>query len=282
MLSTLIAITLWPFADFLYYLSIPVHPTWFPYPVATVLHAGRISLAFQANARRVGAFDRLTWSAYITGFLIMCWGGGLISHALLALPPPQLYSFGPYINYLTIHLCFTALTHMFPSILNHNKALDTLLFPVDALVRTKAIIGTISLLGLPEVDPVLAESPLAHLILGAIGSSGGGVMAATLSTWTTQWSFSTPIFLRPGVGWIDTIDVWGGALVAAVYSIFSLQSTFYPVFITSLDQQVINLKLALSFIDAQAFSGLVLTILFGIRVYQIHYMSKVAVETKIQ
>lgn len=64
-----------------------------------------------------------------------------------------------------------------------------------------------------KVDPLLANSPLFHLITGAVASAGGGITAATLSTWTPNWAFSTPVFLRPEADVWATLDIWGGALV---------------------------------------------------------------------
>lgn len=48
--------------------------------------------------------------------LLQCWGGGLLSHLFLGLPPPMLYSFGPAINYLTVHLIVTLFFQYFPDV----------------------------------------------------------------------------------------------------------------------------------------------------------------------
>ena len=48
--------------------------------------------------------------------LLQCWGGGLLSHLLLGLPPPMLYSFGPAINYITVHLFVTLFFKHFPDV----------------------------------------------------------------------------------------------------------------------------------------------------------------------
>lgn len=50
-------------------LSQLVHPTWFPYPLASTIHAARTSIAYQANARR--SPTPLPWATYIAGYLIM-------------------------------------------------------------------------------------------------------------------------------------------------------------------------------------------------------------------
>jgi len=59
-----------PIADALVYISTTkVHPVWFPYPLAPTLHAARISMIYQFNARR--SPSALSWGTYITGYLIM-------------------------------------------------------------------------------------------------------------------------------------------------------------------------------------------------------------------
>lgn len=128
------------------------------------------------------------------------------------MPPPTFYSADIYINYLTPHLLLTALFSIYPDLLNP-RLLDTFLFPLDAIVRTNAITGTIGLLTNPGVNPVYASSPLAHMLLGATASAGGGLSAATLKTWTPEWSFGTPPILRQGADIWGTLDVWAGALV---------------------------------------------------------------------
>ncbi|KAL0958778.1 hypothetical protein HGRIS_014100 [Hohenbuehelia grisea] len=196
-----------------------VHPVYFPYPYATTLHAARVSIAFQANVR--ASKSRQSWGTHAAGFLIMAWGGGVISHILLGLHPAQLYSVHPYINYLAVHFVLTAFCSVFPSALNP-RLFDTLLFPLDAILRVNAITAAVNLLSLPSVDSRLRGSPLTHAILGAIGSAGGGTSAATLGAWTHAWSLSTPVFLRgrtePGLfGWtagtVDTLDLWAGSLI---------------------------------------------------------------------
>ena len=59
-----------PIADALVFINTTkVHPVWFPYAVAPTLHAARISIVYQSNARR--SPSALSWGTYITGYLIM-------------------------------------------------------------------------------------------------------------------------------------------------------------------------------------------------------------------
>jgi len=84
---------------------------------------------------------------------------------------------------------------------------------LDALLRTNGITSLLGLLDNPAVHPEYQNSPLTHLIVGAVVSAGGGLAAGTLGAWTPNWTLSTPPILRAGAGWAGTLDVWGGALV---------------------------------------------------------------------
>ncbi|PPQ97922.1 hypothetical protein CVT26_002984 [Gymnopilus dilepis] len=213
-----------PIADaFVLINSTKVHPVWFPYAWAPTLHAARISMIFSWNARK--SPTPLSWGTHIAGFLIMAWGGGLLSHFWLGLPPPLLYSFQPAINYISVHLFLTLLFQTLPDVL-YPPIIDTILWPLDALLRTNAVTLTLGLFSSPNVYPEYRNSSLAHLILGAIASAGGGLAAATFNLWTPNWTFSTPPPLRAGAGWAGTLDVWGGALVALIFS----STTHHPAF----------------------------------------------------
>jgi hypothetical protein len=96
---------------------------------------------------------------------------------------------------------------------NQPALTDTMLWPLDALIRTNAITATLGLLYSPTVHPEYQNSALMHLIIGAIASAGGGLSAGTLNAWSANWAFSTPPILRAGAGWTGTLDVWGGAFV---------------------------------------------------------------------
>ncbi|KAF9049325.1 hypothetical protein BDZ89DRAFT_1057678 [Hymenopellis radicata] len=270
-----LAYVLRPCADALTFLTTTkVHSTLFPYPWAPTLHAARISMAYQANMRRTSS--NLSWGTYLAGYLVMCWGGMVISHSLLSMSPPILYSIHPYINYLSTHLVLTAVFNFFPQLLTH-PALEVALLPIDALLRTNAVTSTVSLLHAPAsnaVDPKLSSSPLFHIILGAVASAGGGVTAATLKTWTPEWSFGTPVFLRNGAGVIGSLDVWGGSLVAVVFSMM----TQHPAF----DNAYLKPSFALSALGAKAVTGYVFTALFGYRVWRVRAMAAAAKKNKAQ
>ncbi|KAJ8496015.1 hypothetical protein ONZ45_g12623 [Pleurotus djamor] len=186
-----------------------VSPAYFPFTYAPSLHAARVSIAFQYNSRPTKLGQ--SWGTYVVGYLIMSWGGTVISHLILSLPPPQLYTIQPYINYLTVHFFLTAFFTWFPSALQP-RFFDTLLFPLDAALRVNSIAGTLSMVAVGSplpINPLLAGSPLTHCILGAVASAGGGQSATALGL----------------EGWIagtfDKLDVWVGAVIALLYDVLT-------------------------------------------------------------
>jgi len=58
-----------PITNALVYLNTTVvHPVWFPYLLAPTLHALRVSMVFQSQARR--STTPHSWGTYLAGFLI--------------------------------------------------------------------------------------------------------------------------------------------------------------------------------------------------------------------
>ncbi|KAJ7188359.1 hypothetical protein C8R46DRAFT_1054545, partial [Mycena filopes] len=239
------------------------HPTVFPYPWASTLHASRISIVFHTNVNATNS--RLSWGAHFLGFLLMCWGGSLASHLLLSLPPPQLYAPGPWINYSTVHILFTVLFYYLP--IPNTSLTNAVLFPLDALLRANSILHTLALLNVPSVHPLLAASPFFHLILGLMGG--------TFSLWTPNWQFSTPPPLRTGVwGVWSTLDIWGGAVVAATYSVLTGHPAFLPLRTSFSSQDAKPLSVS----NAQTTAAAVMVVLFGLRVGAAHIPSSKVVK----
>ncbi|KIL64965.1 hypothetical protein M378DRAFT_77505 [Amanita muscaria Koide BX008] len=261
------------FADSLLFLSsTKIHDIWYPYTLAATLHAARISVVYQHNVRKAGHAKSLSWPTYLAGYLVMCWAGNLLSHLLIGLPPPTFYSVHPYINYISTHLFFTALFNNYPELLIDARILDTLLFPLDALLKTNAITASIGLVTTSAgVNPLYANSPLTHMLLGAIASAGGALTAATFKTWTPEWSFGTPPVLKQGVGVWGTLDVWGGALVSLIYGV----ATSHPAFSTFTDSLGFAPgTIVLSPLGAKALGAVVLTFLYGSRVFFVHWTNR--------
>jgi hypothetical protein len=64
-------------------------------------------------------------------------------------------------------------------------------------------------------NPEVSHSLVMHLIIGAVSSSGGGQLAATLGVWNVDWRLSTPMFLKGGM--MPTLDVWSGSLAGGLF-----------------------------------------------------------------
>jgi len=162
------------------------------------------------------------------GFLLMSWGGALASHSLLSLPPPQLYTVGPWINYSAAHLLFTLLFHYFP--VPDPSFTNAILSPLDGLLRANSVLHTTTLLANPSVNRLLEGSPLFHFILGAAASAGGGLVGGSFSLWTPDWQFSMPPPLRTDSwGLWSTLDIWAGGVVAVTYGILIAHPAFQPL-----------------------------------------------------
>ncbi|EDR10180.1 uncharacterized protein LACBIDRAFT_318299 [Laccaria bicolor S238N-H82] len=264
-----------------------VHPVYFPYPLAPALHAARISIAFQIAQRKSPASP--SWGTYIFGYLITCWAGGLLSHFLLGLPPPMLYSFHPYIIYITVHLVSTLLFSLFPFLLSAPALIDTLLFPLDALLRANTVALNLAHLSLPlspssRTPLQYALSPFSHLLFGSIAVASGGIALSTFSLASNQWSLSTPHVLRSTAGLWDNTDVWAGALAAYIYS----STTHHPAFTfdsrSKFQYPLVNLEGRLPF-DAQtakSLSAFVLVAIYATRVVAVHYLPSWKSSTKTQ
>jgi hypothetical protein len=187
------------------------------------------------------------------------------------------YSIHPYINYITTHLVLTLFFHLYPNLLDP-KGFDTILFPLDALVRTSSVTSAVSLLSSQSptsIHPALIQSPLTHFIVGALASSGGGILAFTFSTWSSSWSFSTPPLLRAGVGLWGSVDFWGGGIVAIIYGIVTRHEAFTDAAAVLEGLGFMKMKgLGMEPLQAKALAAGVLTILFGVRVLMVHWTSK--------
>lgn len=258
------------------YLATLAHPTFFPFPLGLVLHAGRTSLAHQQLVRSSSTWKNTPWSAYLAGFFILSWGGGVVSHVILGLPPPQLYSVRPWAGYLVVHLALTFLGPLLQLQKIPPRIMETMCLPIDTLLRIISIFSSLALLtpapGSPlQINPLLASSPIVPLFLGAIASSGGGTLASTLSVWEPEWRLRSPGWMRAGAGLRGSVDVWGGAVAAGVYCFLAGNQPFYQelrqAVYGSLDMKPMVWEAA----DARAASTLVLGALFAWRVYGVHW-----------
>ena len=265
-----------------------VHESLYPYTLFTTIHALRVTVAFQNNVRVSSNKGKLTWGNYISGYLIMAWGGSVIAHLLMSLPPPVLYNYQPYINYISVHLLATAFFHAFPNALDM-QILDSLFTPIDGILRSTAVASTLRILtsgALPLTHAPLAISPVTPIIIGAIAASGGGVLAGTLKTWTNDWSFGTFSIFKVGVGMLGSTDVWSGGLAGFLFT-FLTRPTLYPTLVKLTGITLVKAeeesKLPIQIMSpghAQAFTTLVLIAVFGWKTFNVHYLPQAKVSTK--
>ncbi|KAG2001807.1 hypothetical protein CC2G_013006 [Coprinopsis cinerea AmutBmut pab1-1] len=154
----------------------------------------------------------------------------------MGLPPPQFYSFHPWVNYITVHLVLTAFFNFYPNLLVP-KIYDTLLFPLDGLLRAHSVVSAVSLFASPSISNPLSalsqpspfknmDTAFGHIVLGILASAAGGITLNTLSLWSEEWRFATPPILKASL-W-GSADVWGGALAAIVYS-SSIHSSAFQI-----------------------------------------------------
>jgi hypothetical protein len=190
------------------------------------------------------------------------------------LPPPQLLSISPWINYLGVHVLFGYVVDMMPS----PKAMDIALPLLDAIFRTGSICGAVNLAS-AHPNPAIASSLFFQLLVGAVASSGGGATAATFGVWNSEWAFRTPPILRGGIA--DTLDIWSGSLAAAVYGCLMGYHPAYEPYTRWLsgmgDKYVAGTPL-MSHLEARSAATVVLTALFAFRVYKVHYVASSAMQ----
>lgn len=276
-----------------------VHPTYFPFLWAPTLHAARISIVFQTVMRKTNS--RMGWGPYIAGYLISCWAGGIITNFMLGLPPPMAYSVQPWINYIAVHLALTAFFDVFPWLLV-SKQIDTVFLPIDALLRATSVCGTVSLLHSPAIPLQFKamDTPFGHAILGALASSSGGIAMGTFGLASGQWAMSTPPVLSSGL-WGGSVDVWGGALAALIYSaaihdpafaFTSLSPSKLPFPLNLVPSSILHLFFVRSnknfgsstrylpltsspvpHLEGKAWATLAFGVLFGVRVIRSHWLT---------
>jgi len=255
-----------PVSTLLHTLTQPIHPSLFPVACLPIIHACRISIAYRTLNKQAGGTTSAV--ANLAGFLLMAWGGSMVSHVLLSLPIPQLLSFGPMIVYGTTHFCLPDIARL-PSM----KTLDCMFPLVDALIRTTSIAAGVEACRHHPSSAAIRDSLSIQLFIGAIVSSAGTIAAQSLCIWEPVWRLNRPTFLQHGT-LLAATDVWAGALVAAIYGALTASHPDYPRLIRSLYPLAATHNPILSSIDAKAAAASVLTLIYSWRVYRVHYSNK--------
>lgn len=228
--------------------------------MVSILHAARISLAFQTNKRRMES--RLSFTQDMAGFLIMCWGGSLTVAFLLSAPAPQLVSSMPWIVYPAVHLALSSLFHFVP--IPDAKFLDTVLPLVDSVVRSFPIVTAIDLVR-AHPNPLINESLTAQIVCAAVASAGGSAWASALGVWEIDWRFRTPSLLGAG-GLMPSVDAWAGILAGITFGALSGSHPLYAAYGLKYGRRGLLDKPYLSPLEARAAAVAVLTVIFGWRV----------------
>ncbi|PWN52781.1 hypothetical protein IE53DRAFT_326011 [Violaceomyces palustris] len=254
-----------------------VNEVYYPFPLSTTLHALRVSIAYRGICK---AFDaryrtqgqevkRRGWLYEIAGFLVMAWGGSILTNQLLLTTPVQLLSFQPLLNYLSVHLLVGLYQNLLPT--PSASILDSTLFLLDGSTRTSATYA--SLLSVKNhVNPKVATSLPLEILCGTLAASGGGQLAFTLNVFDPNlgWKLATPPFLRSESGWIDRIDVLAPLVATLLYGILTDSNQAY--------ENVISLTLVhppkpiLSQVGGKAILSLVISSAFALRALVLHHL----------
>ena len=231
----MLAAVLSPLANVNARLAQPVHPTIYPFPLATTLHALRVAIAYRGicagfRARRRAEGKSTPAELHVSmlrdaaGFLVMAWGGGFIANYVLCQIPGQLLAVWPWINYLSVYLATSVLISIAgaPSA----KLLDLTLPVLDGATRTAATYGGINMV-LNHANPAARSSLLLQIIIGTISACGGGISAFTLNVFDPLgWSFGTPPFLK-AKSLVELTDIIAPALASAVFGVLTLSHPGY-------------------------------------------------------
>ncbi|UZJ53895.1 hypothetical protein CBS101457_003215 [Exobasidium rhododendri] len=260
-----------------------VHPSFFPYPLLSTLHAGRVSLVHRALSR--SAYDKLklserkqiTWAYDLAGFLIMAWGGAFLTSFILGQPPIQLLSIRPLVNYASVHY-FLMFAFQFISPPTA-KTVDTTMVLIDGVMRMQAVIGSIGL-AVNSSHAAIRGSLLIQVLLGTVGATGGGQLAGFLGIHSPLgWSLQTPPVLR-ATSIVEVIDVWMAFICSLLYGVTTLSHPSYsPALAVFYDN---GEKPLFSPLGARAACSLVFAAGFAYRATVLHWLSGTKVDTKVK
>ncbi|TKY88224.1 hypothetical protein EX895_002934 [Sporisorium graminicola] len=274
----MLATALAPLASVNARLAQPVHPTLYPFPLATTLHALRVAIAYRGicagfRARRRAEGKHSPADLHVSllrdaaGFLVMAWGGGFIANYVLCQIPGQLLTVWPWINYLSVYLLTSAAISVAgpPSA----KLLDLALPVLDGATRSAATYGGINMV-LNHANPAARSSLLLQVVIGTISACGGGISAFTLNVFDPLgWSFGTPSFLK-AKRLVEFTDILAPALASAVFGVLTLSHPGYGSVLTYVGEKPRGL---LSQEGGKAVISLVIGTCFFLRAIWLHVLA---------
>lgn len=274
----MLASTLAPLASINARLAQPVHPTLYPFPLATTLHALRVAIAYRGissgfRSRRKAEGKHTAADLHVSplrdaaGFLVMAWGGGFIANYVLCQIPGQLLTVWPWINYLSVYLATSILIGTFgaPSA----KLLDLWLPVLDGATRTAATYGGINMV-LNHANPAARSSLLLQIIIGTISACGGGISAFSLNVFDPLgWSFTTPPFLK-AKSLVEFTDILAPALASTVFGVLTLSHPGYGSALAYIHSKPVGL---LSQEGGKAMISLIIGSCFFVRAIWLHVLN---------
>jgi len=207
--------------------------------------------------------ESMSWSQNLAGFLVMCWGGNLLTHFLLCIPPAQLVSVHPWIVYSSVHALLSVIDWQ-PS----PWVLDTFLPPIDGVLRSGAVIGGVTL-AKAHPSPAVSQSVFAQLVIGAISAGGGGLVASSLGVWEPDWRLRTPPVLKKGGNtFVGTLEFWSGSIAALLYGFLMNTHKEYSDAYGAMGFKARGVTTPLG---ARAFLVVFLTFVYGYRAFALHW-----------
>lgn len=255
------------------------------------LHAIRISIGLQPLVVN----QNLTWLSELLSYLIIVslfllsflpslsnwtstlsrllksWSGSIFTKLILYQPISQLVSFEPVLIYVSTHL----ITKRIKLSLIGMKWFDCYLLPLlDGLLRVSTISSAIQS-STTHHHPEYADSLILQIFLGIISTSTSSLISQSFSITSSNLKLNRPQSIQDP-NFINTLDLWSGALIASVYGFLLGHHPHHQTLSTW-----IGLKPhpQLSILHARAICSILLTFIYSWRAHQNHIHP--SIKTKI-
>lgn len=138
---------------------------------------------------------------------------------------PALLSPTPWMAYISVHIVVSLFLYLVP-VRIHHPTMDLGLFWLDAGTKSGAIFAAMAGCA-AHPNPAVRQSIVAPVLLGAIAPIGGGTLGAMLSVHEQNWGFTSPPFIKPGNGFLSTLDIWSAALSVLMHGVLTQSHPAY-------------------------------------------------------
>lgn len=129
--------------------------------------------------------------------------------------------------YGSVHILISTFFYLFPDVATSHPITELAFWPLmDAATRSGAIVGGVMMVK-AHPSPVIANSIFAQILIGAMSASGGGLVASTFGIWNPNWSLSTPPVLKASNSLMPSMDIWTGAISAAIFGSLTMSHASY-------------------------------------------------------